>query len=254
MEESDFPREKRFSKYTKEANRFIDPEEESRSHKKTKKNYEARRDRDPEGSGRRFEKKKPFAAGDDSDEDSIEDFIPKKKQIRKDNKDKRSRFVKSKFEEETSAEEATKNKKYSNKPMKEIKNDNNKASEERTAKFEKKATRKTAKAVDDSNEEPKEEALKKQFRRKIRVRIPDSPEDDSDEDNGACKKRSKKGRSQKNCLDEESVNGDGEPEQHTKKIRYSIKFAHEKEKISPTEDDNIIMKIHRGEKKKYRWV
>lgn len=62
----------------------------------------------------------------------------------------------------------------------------------------------------------------------------------------------RKGEARKNCLDDERVNGDGALEQpiHTK-IRYSIKFAHEKEKISPSEDDNIyiIMKIHREEKK-----
>lgn len=250
-EESDFTREKKYSKYAKEASRFGDVEEEPRAYRKSKKSYNVERDKESEASRRRFDKKKSSVAEDDSDEDSSEDFPPSKKQFKK---DKQSRLAKGKIEEEPTTEETARNKKYPNRRVKDAKNEDDESSEEETARYGKKITGKTKNHV-----EAEEEVPKKEFRRKIRVRIPDSPEEDSDEsdeDEGTCKKKSRKGRSPKGCPDEESTNGDDESEEpvRTKKIKYSIKFAHEKEKSIPSEDDNIMMKIHRGEKKKYRWV
>ncbi|XP_018575530.1 transcriptional regulator ATRX homolog [Anoplophora glabripennis] len=226
-QDHDFTTENKYSKYTQKANRFDDHEDEPQYSTTKKKSYDGRKGKDSEGSG--------------------------KTQFRKDNREEKKH---SKLEKEHSAEK-TKNKHTWN-----AKNDDNdEDSEEETVKFEEKIVRKTKKVIDDFGES-EEEVPKKKFRKKIRVRVPDSPEDESDESDEddsdrrrTCERKFKRGKDQKSCLAQESVNGDESEDGpvRPKKIKYSIKFAHEKERSVPSEDDNIMLKIHRGEKKKYKY-
>lgn len=103
---------------------------------------------------------------------------------------------------------------------------------------------------DDKSEEVKKNRKKDTKKNKNKSDERDRKHEDSDESQSnesrevaqACRKKSKKNGYEEDC---EEV-----PNEKTKKIKYSIKFAHEKQKTKVVDDDYILKKIHREHKRK----
>lgn len=70
----------------------------------------------------------------------------------------------------------------------------------------------------------------------------ESHSDESDESSQSCRKKSGS-KLEESCDEDSKVKG-------KKKMKYSIKFAHEKQKMKTIEDDYILKKLHKDNKRK----